>query len=185
MESVEVGTHWRSCRFLKATADDISRAPHALEYVLDYRLGTPGLKVFRTLTVRSQGGVASILPGIDAPARPIDFAHPTHPSLASLRDGDVAIVFAYVEPWSRSWVIVDVEQTNAAECFAHAATWADFQAELRERPTLGHADFGALRNALVAAGLDPPQTHDIVAHIPSRMLNRPARALVRWLRYRV
>ena len=33
---------WRDCRFLKATADDLSRPPHALEYVLDIPLTPAG-----------------------------------------------------------------------------------------------------------------------------------------------
>jgi hypothetical protein len=170
---------------LKATADDVSRPPHALEYVLDYRLGKPGLKAFRVLSVRVQEGEVFILPGLDAPARLTRFAQPTDGLLTKLRDGDVALVFAYVEPWTGDWVVIDVEITDAAGCFTHLVTWADFQAELREKPELVLADLNALRVALIGAGLDPPPAYGVVVDLPRRALNRPARALVRWLRYRI
>jgi hypothetical protein len=181
----EFATHWRDCRFLKATADDVSRPAHALEYVLDYRIGKPGLKVFRVLSVRVHEGEVSILPGLDAPARLTRFAHPADGRLASLRDGDVALVFAYVEPWTSDWVVIDVEVTDAAGCFNHLVTWADFQAELQEKPELALADLNGLRAALIGAGLDPPPPHELVVALSRRALNRPARALARWLRYRV
>ena len=183
--AAEFATHWRESRFLKATADDVSRPPHALEFVLDYRLGKPGLKVFRVLCVRIENGEISILPGLDAPARLTRFEKPTDRRLAKLRDGDVAFVLAYVEPWSSEWVVVEVEATDAAGSFNHLVTWADFQAELRDKPALTLPDLNALRTALVAARLDPPQAHEVVPGLTRRSLNRRARALVRWLRYRI
>ena len=185
VEAAESATHWRKSRFLKATADDVSRPPHALEYILDYRLGEPGLKVFRVLCVRVEDGEISILPGLDAPGRLMRFAQPTDRRLAKLGDGDVAFVLAYVEPWSSEWVVVEVEATDPAGCFNHLVTWADFQAELRDKPALALPDLNALRAALLGAGLDPPQAHEVVPALPRRALKRRARALVRWLRYRI
>jgi hypothetical protein len=173
-----------SARFLKVTADDVSRAPHALEFVLDYRLGEPGFKVFRSLAVRADGGAFSILPGLDAPAREIRLA--SHADrLTSLRNGETAIVFAYVEPWSSDWVVIDAKRTDAAGCLTHLYVWADFKAELEGRPRLSAADLSALRGSLLAAGLKPPEPFEVVDDIPPRQLTPPARALVRWLRYRV
>jgi hypothetical protein len=183
--AVDTQGDWRTARFLKATADDVSRAPHALEYVLDYRLGRPGLKVFRSMVVRAGESGFLILPGIDAPARPLAFAEPIDSRLTSLNDGEIAIVFAYVEPWSRKWVVIDVRRTDAAGCLAHVVTWADFQAELGDRPALTQSDFSTLHAGLVRAGLDPPPPHEVIEQVPARELARPARALVRWLRYRV
>jgi hypothetical protein len=185
VDAIDSQTDWQSARFLKATADDASRAPHALEYILDYRLGSPGLKVFRSLAVRAQDGAYLVLPGIDAPARPLTVARPVDARLMSLDDGELAIVFAYVEPWSSEWIVIDVRRTDAAGCLAHLVTWADFQAELRDRPGLGPSDLSALRTNLVRAGIDPPPAHEVMARVPPRELARPARALVRWLRYRV
>jgi hypothetical protein len=181
----EDATHWRNARFLKATADDASRPPHAVEYVLDYRLGNPGLKVFRVLSVLIDQGEVSVLPGLDAPARATHFARPTDARLSKLRDGDVALVLAYLEPWSRNWVVVDVETTDASGCFKHLLTWAVFQAELREKSLLSTSDLHELRTGLVRVGLDPPASQEVVVELPRRSLNRPARALHRWLRYRV
>ena len=185
VEAVDAQTDWRHVRFLKATADDASRAPHALEYVLDYRIGKPGLKAFRSLVVRAHEGRFLVLPGIDSPARPLTFAEPVDARLMSLNDGEVAMVFAYVEPWSSKWVVIDVQPTDAAGCLAHVVIWADFQAEIRDRTALAPSDLGALRASLVGAGLDPPPPHEVIGQVPSRELTRPARALVRWLRYRV
>jgi hypothetical protein len=185
VNAVDCQADWQSARFLKATADDASRAPHALEYVLDYRLGRPGLKVFRSLVVRAHEGGFEVLPGIDAPARPLALAGQVDARLMGLSDGEVASVFAYVEPWSREWVVIDARRTDAAGCLAHVVTWADFQAELRDRPALGPSDLSALCAGLVRARLDPPPVHEVLAQVPPRTLARPARSLVRWLRYRV
>jgi hypothetical protein len=178
-------TEWHQARFLKATADDASRAPHALEYILDYRLGEPGLKAFRSFAVRAREGEFLILPGIDAHARPVTFATPVDSRLPKLEDGEPAIVFGYLEPWSRDWVVVDVKPTDSAGCLVHAMTWADFQAELRGAEALSAADLSAVRGALLGAGLDSPPPHELVGEIPRRQLTRATRALLRWLRYRI
>jgi hypothetical protein len=184
VETVEAACSWSSARFLKATADDISRAPHALEYILDYRLGEPGLKAFRAFVIRASAGGFSILSGLDASAREIALTS-RDGQLAHIGEGDTAIVFAYVEPWSRQWVAVDVSLIDDAGCFAHLATWADFKAELEERPQLTAADLNVLRRAVLADGLQPPDVVDATSFLPHRQLSRPARALIRWLRYRV
>jgi hypothetical protein len=44
VEACEHTTDWTTARCIKAVADDLGRSPHALEYVLDYRLGPPGMK---------------------------------------------------------------------------------------------------------------------------------------------
>src|SRR5262249_50715463 len=49
IESTGGSLSWRGSRCLKAVADDLLRPPHAVEYVLDYRMGPPGLKFFRTI----------------------------------------------------------------------------------------------------------------------------------------
>jgi hypothetical protein len=184
IDTVGVDRPWTHARFLKATADDISRSPHALEYVLDYRLGEPGLKAFRAFVIRAAAGGYSILSGLDAAAREI--ALTSHDGrLAHVGEGDTAIVFAYVEPWSREWVAIDVKPIDAAGCFEHLATWADFKAELDERPQLTAADLNTVRRAVIADGLQPPDVVDVISGLPPRQLSRPARALVRWLRYRV
>jgi hypothetical protein len=183
VDAVEYDRTWATARFLKATADDVSRAPHALEYVLDYRLGGPGLKAFRTLAVQSVGGGFLILPGVDAPARSILFRG-DEALLANLKEGETAIVFAYLEPWSSEWVVIDVEPTDAAGCLTHLITWADFKAELEGRPALAAADLSIMRGALLAAGLQPPEAFEVVGEVPPRELARPARGLTRWLRCR-
>ncbi len=185
VEPLDSDTNWVSARFLKATADDVSRAPHALEYVLDRRLGKPGLKVFRSLAVRADGDAFLVLPGIEAPARPLAFAEPVDRLLRDMGDGQAAIVFAYTEPWSSEWVVINVQSTDAAGCLAHVVGWADFQAEIREKPPLTAADLSMLRGGLIGAGLGPPEPHEVMGQIPPRQLTGPARALVRWLRYRV
>lgn len=184
IDTVDADRPWTSARFLKATADDVSRSPHALEYVLDYRLGEPGLKAFRAFVVRANAGGFSILSGIDASARDIALTS-RDGRLTHISEGETAIVFAYVEPWSRDWVAIDVKPIDAAGCLAHLTTWADFKAELDERSQLTTADLAALRSALLADGLQPPDALDVVGSIPPRQLSRPARALVRWLRYRL
>lgn len=181
VHAVETDRTWSTARFLKATADDASRAPHALEYVLDYRLGGPGLKAFRTLAVQARAGRFFVLPGLDAPAREVALRGD---ALRAVREGETAIVFAYLEPWSSEWVVIDVAPTDAAGCLTHLMAWADFKAELEGRPALEAADLSLMRGSLLAAGLEPPEAFEVVGDVPPRELTRPARALVRWLRYR-
>jgi hypothetical protein len=183
VDTVDSDRSWTSARFLKATADDISRSAHALEYVLDYRLGEPGLKAFRAFVVRADGGGFSILSGVDATAREIALtSRDGRPP--NVGEGETAMVFAYVEPWSREWTVIDAKPIDAAGCLVHLATWADFKAELDERPRLTTADLSALRNAVLADGLHPPDVPEVIGSVPPRQLSRPVRALVRWLRYR-
>lgn len=181
--TAEADISWRTCRFLKTSADDLSRAPHPLEYVIDYRLGDPGLKAFRVLSIRKQANDFVVLPGFDAPSRPIRVASPISPRLSGLADGALALVLAYVEPWSREWVVVDFHPADEAESLTHLLTWADFRAELSGQSSLGPADLRALRLALISEGLDPPAAHEVLPRIPERGLNGAARALVHWLRY--
>jgi hypothetical protein len=179
-----VALAWRDCRFLKATADDVSRPPHALEYVLDYRLGKPGLKVFRVFSVRSRQGQIEVLPGLDAPARLVSFQPPLEERLARLPESGVALAFAYLEPWGRAWQLLEVEETDARGCLQHLLTWADFQAELRGLPSLEAADLRALHLSLISAQVDAPPPHEVIVDLPQRALNPAACALVKWLRYR-
>lgn len=180
--TVEVDVGWRTCRFLKTSADDLARAPHPLEYVLDYRLGAPGLKAFRALSIRKEAGGFSVLPGFDAPSRPIKLASIPR-RLSDLSDGALALVLAYVEPWSPEWVVVDAHPADEAESLTHLLTWADFRAEVSGRPPLGPTDLRVLRSALISDGLDPPAAHELLPRVPERSLTGAARALVHWLRY--
>lgn len=184
VEAVEGASTWQDARFLKATADDAARSPHALEYVLDYRLGPPSLKAFRVLAVRALQGGLTILPGLDSPARVTRFSQSSKSALWKLRDGDLALIFAYVEPWSSEWVAIDVVTIDDARCLQHTVAWLDFQAEVRDKPALVAADLTRLRAGLMSAGLNPPPVQDVIAELLPRAMNPPARALIRWLRYR-
>jgi hypothetical protein len=181
--TAEVDVSWRTCRFLKTSADDLARAPHPLEYVMDYRLGDPGLKAFRVLNIRKGADGFSVLPGFDAPSRPIRLGSPIPSRLSGLRDGALALALAYVEPWNPEWVVVDVHPSDEAESLTHLLTWADFRAEVSGRPSLGSGDLRALRLALISDGLDPPAAHELLPRISERGLTAAARALVHWLRY--
>jgi hypothetical protein len=80
--------------------------------------------------------------------------------------------------------VIDAKPIDAAGCLVHLATWADFKAELDERSQLTTADLSALRRALLADGLQPPDVLEVIGLVPRRQLSRPVRALIRWLRYR-
>jgi hypothetical protein len=180
----EIGLTWSECRFLKATADDVARPPHALEYVLDYRLDRPGLKAFRVIAVRMRGGELEVLPGVDATARPVSFCQPLDGRLAKLPERAVALAFAYLEPWGRHWTLIDLKETDSRGCLQHLLTWADFQAEIRGLPPLERSDLRSLEAALAAADIDAPPSHEVLPDLPTRALNEAARALVKWLRYK-
>jgi hypothetical protein len=58
---------WMHARCLKAVADDIERPPHAVEYILDYRMGPPGLKFFRCICAFKEGGRWMVVPCLKPP----------------------------------------------------------------------------------------------------------------------
>jgi hypothetical protein len=177
-------TRWRHARFLKATADDIGRAPHPLEYILDYRVGPPALKAFRVFAARRRSDAGfEVISGLVTPARRVDLQMAS--PLAEPNVGACTLVFAYREPWDAVWHAIDVAAITPAECLAHALSWADFETELTGSGRLTATDGKAIRDGLVAVGLDPPP----VSHVFDmgdfeRHLLPAARALTRWLRYR-
>jgi hypothetical protein len=126
-EGVDEAISWQHARCLKSVADDLSRPPHALEYVLDYRLGPAGLKFFRSVAARKSGARWEAIPALGDAASFEAVAGA--PPVKSLKDG-LFLILTYSEPWSPVWTIVDAVPLQPDEVFAHAITWADFQREL-------------------------------------------------------
>ena len=176
---------WRKVRFLKTAADDVGRAPHPLEYILDYRLGPPALKVFRVFPVRKEHGPFHALPALQVGMRRLRLNVERVALLKSMRERELALVFAYREPWNDDWEAVDATRASPDDCLGHSVAWADFRAELRGGNRLAAADVRALGAALRGVGVSPSPSAD---SMDSANLNRQmlpvARALVRWLRYR-
>ena len=165
---------WRFARCLKAVADDFARPPHALEYVVDYRIGPPGLKFFRATCAIRHGSEWRVLPGLTHP-RTIEVRAVI--SAADVPSGALVLLLAYCEPWSREWTIVDATPISAEDAFAHAICWADFQLELDDSE-LEPAIIAKLRSSLIEAGYRPRDTGT-----PSltRSLLPIARDIRRWL----
>lgn len=118
---------WQSARCLKAVADDLLRPPHAVEYVLDYRMGPPGLKFFRTICASRANEVWQALPCLGQ-ARP--FKVSTAGAGDSVPPSDLLLLLVYCEPWSSDWTIARAVAIQPDEVLAHALTWAHFRAEL-------------------------------------------------------
>jgi hypothetical protein len=95
------------------------RPPHALEYVLDYRMGPPGLKGTDKWEV---------LPGL-MQSRTLEVAT-VIPEVKFEKSERLYTLLMYCEPWSRAWTIVKAIAIDPEDALAHAITWADFQREL-------------------------------------------------------
>lgn len=129
VEEVSANHHWATARCLKAVADDIRRPPHALEYILDYRIGRPGLKFFRSVCARRSGGDWVALPAFGT-ATAIRVAATLSEAQNVRNRGALAVLLIYREPWSPSWTVANVEPVSEDGAFAHCLTWADFSREL-------------------------------------------------------
>src|SRR5207244_9010556 len=168
---------WRDARCLKAVADDLARPPHALEYVLDYRLGEPGIKYFRCICAVKSDNAWQVLPS---------FAEPTHLEVAEilpqarreLNRAQLAALLIYREPWSTAWTVVDAVVTDEQNAFAHAITWADFQKELDGTALDGKLVSG-IRQSLGVSGL---RLGEFAQPNLRRNLFPAARDVTRWLR---
>jgi hypothetical protein len=170
---------WQEARCLKAVADDILRPPHALEYVLDYRLGPPGLKYFRCITAIKRRAHWQVLPGLST-LRPLDTVETLLERSPSIQVGEdaLAMLLIYREPWSTKWTIVTGASIEAATALAHSITWADFRRELEGTHT-DAAIIHGLRESLSAAGVQPP---NFAESNLTRRLVPIARDILCWLR---
>jgi hypothetical protein len=168
---------WQDARCLKAVADDLIRPPHALEYVLDYRLGPPGLKYFRTVCAMKEGGGWEVLPALKR-SIPLQLAADPDGLLAEVANSSLVALLIYREPWSDAWTVVSAAATDGEGALSHAMTWADFQRELASSEIDGRIIAG-ICDSLRAAGL---QTPDFAQANLARRLLPLARHLLRWLR---
>lgn len=144
---------WQTSRCLKSVADDINRPPHALEYLLDYRLGPPGLKFFRSICVRRNGSELQILPSVEL-AKKFEYLTVVPEALNVLRTSDFSMLLVYREPWSTDWTIVRASVIEPEAAVAHSLAWADFQRELYgldRDPSLPTAVARSLRSAGVSS----------------------------------
>jgi hypothetical protein len=167
---------WMHARCLKAVADDIERPPHAVEYILDYRMGPPGLKFFRCICAFKEGGRWMVVPCLKPPV-PLAFEEGA-PSGLRQSPASFAALLAYREPWSSGWVVVDSTTVDSNYAIAHAITWADFQLEL----TSGSLTPEIVRG--IRTGLQHSALRITTAAAPplERRLLTPARDILLWLR---
>lgn len=149
----EVGSvtprRWSTIRCIKAVADDLDRPPHALEYALDYRIGPPGIKFFRSICCVRQGGTLRALPAYGEPVM-IAISNSSTPRLREVEEGGMCSLLAYREPWSADWIAVDLIPQTTGECFSHAVSWAGYQQELTGERIGGQA-VAAIRASWIAA----------------------------------
>jgi hypothetical protein len=152
LESTGHAITWQRARCLKAVADDLIRPPHALEYVLDYRLGPPGLKYFRCVCALKSKKNWEVLPGLTQ-SRTLDVAT-VIPEVNFEKNGELYMLLMYCEPWSRAWTIAEAIPVDAEDALAHAIMWADFQRELSGlaiEPAIVAGSQQALRRAGIAS----------------------------------
>jgi len=152
IEPLEAVAGWHRVRCLKAVADDLARPPHALEYVLDYRLGPPGLKFFRSVCVMKHRNKWLVLPGLAQP-RPLEIAGVV-PRAKDIHE--LSALLIYREPWSPAWTVVAAVPVTEEDVLAHATAWADFRKEL-EDSKVDAAIIGGINDALRATGLRPTE----------------------------
>lgn len=177
LEPVEKSVIWQGARCLKAVADDLDRPPHALEYVLDYRLGPPGLKYFRAVCAFGGGREWRVLPGLGQ-SRPLAVEHTLPQVRSALQAGKLVTLLIYREPWSAAWTIVGAEAIDTDEALTHAITWADFQRELDGSDT-DWTIIAGVRESFHASGLRAAELRE-----PKliRSLLPVTRDVLRWLR---
>ena len=149
IESPGGSLSWRDARCLKSVADDLLRPPHAVEYVLDYRMGPPGLKFFRTICASRANGMWQALPCLGQ-ARTIKVS--TAVVGPSIPPSDLFLLLVYREPWSIDWTVVRAIAIQPEEALAHAITWAHFRSELADE-AFDAATVTAAREALQAWGV--------------------------------
>ena len=128
MELSQATVRWHEARFLKAVADDLARPPHALEYLLDYRIGRPGLKFFRCVCARQSQGRWVVMPALRSPAELV--IEGRIGSAGRSPSNSLAKLLICREPWSQGWTIVEARAIEPGDCVAHAIEWADFRCEL-------------------------------------------------------
>lgn len=167
---------WQNARCLKAVAEDLIRPPHALEYLLDYRLGPPGLKFFRCVCALRRAEEWQVLPGLGR-STSLELSGVLSEVLSDLSGVDLATLLIYREPWAHSWTIVRGAPVDAEGALAHAITWADFQREV-DGTSFDPQIIEDIRNALRACGLRTAASGE-----PSlaRSLLPVARTVLRWL----
>jgi hypothetical protein len=182
-EVVDGDADWKNARCLKAVAEDVGRPPHPLEYVLDYRLGRPGLKVFRVLAGRKSDGAFEVLPASSQGPRRVQMSAQASDVNETLATGSLCLVFAFREPWDETWHAIGARQTSEQGCFDHVVTWADFRAEVLGDPRLSYQDLEAIRTALAAVGITVDRETGLGGANLARSLLPPAASLLRWFRF--
>lgn len=182
-EVVDGSTDWESARCLKAVAEDVGRPPHPLEYVLDFRLGRPGLKVFRVLAGRKTDSAFEVLPASSQAPRRIQMTAHSPELEETLATGSLCLVLASREPWDETWHAVTAKQTSEQGCFEHVISWADFRAEVLGQPRLSYQDHGAIRAALAAVGVTVDRETGLNGANLTRSLLSAAASLLRWFRF--
>ena len=174
VESLTETITWQNARCLKVVADDLDRPPHALEYIVDYRLGPPSLKSFRTVCAMRTAQSWRALPGVGQ-GRAFDAAITS--SVRFDKDRLYALLI-YGEPWSRGWTIVAAVPVQEEDVVAHAITWADFTAELSDG-ALAAATIAGVHEALRACGI---RTADLGNPNLMRSLLPSAKEILRFVR---
>lgn len=124
--------HWRTARCLKAVAEDLLRPPHATEFVLDYRIGRPGLKHFRCVCAKRDGGKWNVLPALTTPHTLVVVE--VLPEAKGALTRDLSSLLIYTEPWAKGWIVADSAPVAPEDALSHSLTWIDFQRELAGHP---------------------------------------------------
>ena len=169
---------WHDAPSLNAVADDLSREPHALEYVVDRRFGHPGVKYFRCICALRQARQWLVLPALKHSIT-LDVVAAAKGAVPYPKAGDLACLLVFREPWSSTWFVVDAVPIDFAGALRHSIAWVDFQQELRG-VQFDARIINSIRTSLKTAGIGG--TTDVHGSGTRRRLRPVARRVLRALR---
>ena len=169
---------WEHVRCLKYTADDIARAPHAAACHVDWLTGPPGIKTFRTVALRADGGVWRALPGLREARGGTTFTVPPETLPA---DCTQLLALVCAEPWaSTHWRAVAAVAASDDDVLAHSMAWLDHLRELAGEPAVSAEEMRSSEARLRATGLRPSVDSRGVGQ-PSQSTGGGVRSVVRGL----
>jgi hypothetical protein len=155
-----------------------------LEYVLDYRLGRPGVKVFRTFAGRGSDGFFEVLPATTQSPRRLRLTSTVPNIEKTIAGARICLAFAYREPWDDEWHALDAMEIDEQSCFDHVLAWADFRAEILGQSRPSYRDIASIRAGLTSADVTVERDPDLATANLTRSLLAPAASLLRWFRFR-
>jgi len=174
---------WTAAAFLKATADDLSAPPHALDYIplrISGELTLVHLRSF--ITAHHEDGAAWVVGG----TRIGSYKLPVGPIVSppSSRARELRMCLGIRVPEDDRWSIWKTASCTAEQALEHAVVWSGFRSWLGGSSLDESAAEQAARVALHAHGIEvgPTSHHFETVAVGRSSLSRYARALLARMR---